>query len=139
MLGQYTAFLACSCILSIPLWAPCRLARVWSSSSWGMQMQLPLRSRLASMDSLYQASQRCLVILRTCCQQTGHPLRVRQYSTLYTGSHSMEPQMASSLAVNNCTCWMFCATGMGRDSLWEGRQLRWSANTISLPGVNWMV
>ena len=49
---------------------------------------------------------------------------------LYIRSHLTEPQMASSSAVNSCTCHMFCAMGMGRGFLWEGKQLRWSANTM---------
>ena len=91
------------------------------SSSGGMQMWLPLKRMLASMDSSSQVSQKCLAILRTFCSQSSHPLRVRQYSVLYTRLCSTEPQMASSLAVDNCTCWMFCPIGMGKDSLWEGK------------------
>ena len=42
--------------------------------------------------------------------------------------------MASSLAVDNCMCWMLCAMGIGRDSLSEGNLPRQSATTISLSG-----
>ena len=70
-----------------------------------------------------------------CCQQSSQPLRVRQYSVLYTGLHSVEPLMASSSVVNNWKCWMSWAMGMGRDPLQEGKLLRHSANTISLLGL----
>ena len=74
MLGQYTAFLTCACILSIPWCAPCRSARVWSNNFGRMQTLIPLRRRPDSTDSSSQTPQKCLVILGTCCPCLGQPL-----------------------------------------------------------------
>ena len=78
------------------------------------------RRILASMDSSFQAPQKCWLILRTCLRQSGHPLRVKWYRVLYTGSCLMTPWMASSLPVDRCTCWMFWWMGIGRDSWRKG-------------------
>ena len=93
-------------------------------------MQFPFRRIWSSRDSSSQVSQKCWAILGTCLRWLGHLLRVRWYRVLYTGSYLMTPQMASRSAVDSCTCWMFWWIGIGRDSWWEGKQLRQLANTI---------
>ena len=52
----------------------------------GMQTQFPFRTILASMDSSSWALKKWWMILRTCLRWSIHPLRVRQYRVLYTGS-----------------------------------------------------
>ena len=54
---------------------------------------------------------------------------------LYTGSHSMEPQMMSTSALESCTCWTLWAMGMGSELEWEVKWLKQSARTMSFPGL----
>ena len=95
-----------------------------------MHTLVPLWSRPASIDSSSWVPQKCLAIQGIHCLCSGQPLRVRQYMVLYTRSHSIEPRMMSSSALDSCTSWTFCTMEMGRQLLWEGKQLMQLANKI---------
>ena len=110
----------------------------YSQGAQGDTDVVSLQGILALMNSSSLVHQKLWTILRTCLRQWGYPLRVSQYRALYFGSYSTAPLLASSLSVDSWTWWIFWCMAMGRVSLWEGKQLRWSANTISLPGLYWM-
>ena len=58
---------------------------------------------------------------------------------LYSRSHSTELQIMSRAAFEGWTCCTLWEMGMGRLLECEGKQFKWLASTMSLPGLYQMV